>query len=77
MGLEPSLLLHPLDILGGDEEPDLGFFPAMKLHGAVKRTVVPSTPVQVRYGLTDRGVRALKALQPLIGVGEHMDDEQP
>jgi peptidoglycan/xylan/chitin deacetylase (PgdA/CDA1 family) len=36
-GVEPSLLLHPLDFLGGDEEPDLGFFPAMNMSGAVKR----------------------------------------
>jgi peptidoglycan/xylan/chitin deacetylase (PgdA/CDA1 family) len=36
-GVEPSLLLHPLDVIGGDEEPDLGFFPAMKLSGALKR----------------------------------------
>jgi hypothetical protein len=26
---EPSLLLHPLDFVGGDEETDLAFFPAM------------------------------------------------
>jgi peptidoglycan-N-acetylglucosamine deacetylase len=36
-GVEPSLLLHPLDVIGGDEEPDLGFFPAMQLSGALKR----------------------------------------
>lgn len=39
-GIEPSLLLHPLDFLGGDEEPDLGFFPAMKMCGTVKRALV-------------------------------------
>src|SRR2546422_1057597 len=39
-GVEPSLLLHPLDFLGGDEEPDLGFFPAMKMAGAAKREFV-------------------------------------
>lgn len=39
-GIEPSLLLHPLDVLGGDDEPDLGFFPAMKMSGAVKREFV-------------------------------------
>lgn len=39
-GVEPSLLLHPLDFLGGDEEPDLGFFPAMKMAGAAKRDFV-------------------------------------
>ena len=27
----PSLLLHPLDFLGGDEVPALAFFPAMSL----------------------------------------------
>ena len=39
-GVEPSLLLHPLDVLGGDEEPDLGFFPAMSMRGAQKRAFV-------------------------------------
>jgi peptidoglycan/xylan/chitin deacetylase (PgdA/CDA1 family) len=39
-GVEPSLLLHPLDVLGGDEEPDLGFFPAMAMAGAQKRAFV-------------------------------------
>jgi peptidoglycan/xylan/chitin deacetylase (PgdA/CDA1 family) len=39
-GVEPSLLLHPLDVLGGDEEPDLGFFPAMNMAGETKRAFV-------------------------------------
>lgn len=30
-GTPPSFLLHPLDFLGGDDEKDLGFFPAMDL----------------------------------------------
>jgi peptidoglycan/xylan/chitin deacetylase (PgdA/CDA1 family) len=29
--VEPSLLLHPLDFLGCDDDSDLGFFPAMNL----------------------------------------------
>ena len=29
LGVQPSLLLHPLDFLGCDDEPDLSFFPAM------------------------------------------------
>ena len=28
---EPSLLLHPLDFLGQEDDPDLGFFPAMNM----------------------------------------------
>lgn len=31
LGVEPSILLHPLDFLGGDECPELAFFPAMNL----------------------------------------------
>ena len=30
-GTEPSLLLHPLDFLGCDDESDLNFFPAMNV----------------------------------------------
>ncbi len=33
---QPSILLHPLDFLGGDDEKDLSFFPAMNLTGAQK-----------------------------------------
>jgi peptidoglycan-N-acetylglucosamine deacetylase len=36
-GVEPSLLLHPLDFLGGDEVQALAFFPAMNLPGHEKR----------------------------------------
>jgi hypothetical protein len=39
-GVQPSLLLHPLDFLGGDEEPDLAFFPAMRMRGAEKSAFV-------------------------------------
>ena len=35
-GTPPSILLHPLDFLGGDDEKDLSFFPAMNLPGAQK-----------------------------------------
>lgn len=34
--VEPSLLLHPLDFLGCDDEPDLGFFPVMNKPAAWK-----------------------------------------
>jgi hypothetical protein len=35
-GVEPSLLLHPLDFLGGDDDGDLAFFPAMRSPAAEK-----------------------------------------
>ncbi len=34
--IEPSLLLHPLDFLGSDDEQDLAFFPGMKSRGNIK-----------------------------------------
>ena len=36
MRIEPSLLLHPLDFLGGDDVRELAFFPAMKLNSHLK-----------------------------------------
>lgn len=38
--LGPSLLLHPLDFLGGDEIRGLDFFPAMNMPGEQKRAFV-------------------------------------
>ena len=36
MRIQPSLLLHPLDFIGGDDISELGFFPAMKVPGKKK-----------------------------------------
>jgi hypothetical protein len=36
---EPSFLLHPLDLMGGDEAPELRFFPGMDIEGKRKREV--------------------------------------
>ena len=38
-GTEPSFLLHPLDLLGGDQVRELAFFPGMDLTGARKIAV--------------------------------------
>jgi peptidoglycan/xylan/chitin deacetylase (PgdA/CDA1 family) len=38
--VEPSILLHPLDFLGADDETDLAFFPAMNLHSSEKIAIV-------------------------------------
>ncbi len=39
-GTVPSLLLHPLDFLGSDDEPDLGFFPGMDIEAAEKADLI-------------------------------------
>lgn len=60
-GVEPSLLLHPLDLLGGDEEADLSFFPGMKLPTAEKTAFV-------RQLLADFAQRFR-----IVTVGEHAE----
>jgi hypothetical protein len=39
-GIQPSLLLHPLDFLGCDDADELSFFPAMNLSSKKKMGVV-------------------------------------
>ena len=39
-GVQPSLLLHPLDFLGGDDIKELSFFPAMRVPSAKKLDVM-------------------------------------
>jgi hypothetical protein len=39
-GIEPSILLHPLDFLGADDVESLSFFPGMSMTGAEKRLTV-------------------------------------
>jgi DNA-binding HxlR family transcriptional regulator len=41
----------------------------LEREGLVVRTVVPTTPVQVRYALSDRGHELIGALQPLVDWG--------
>jgi peptidoglycan-N-acetylglucosamine deacetylase len=41
-GTSPSILLHPLDFLGKEDEPDLSFFPAMGLPRERKLEIVDS-----------------------------------
>lgn len=36
---EPSILLHPLDLIGGDKIPELSFFPGMDLKSDVKKEI--------------------------------------
>jgi hypothetical protein len=39
-GVEPSILLHPLDFLGGEDVPRLQFFPSMKMSSQQKIAIV-------------------------------------
>jgi DNA-binding HxlR family transcriptional regulator len=43
--------------------------------GLIERQVIASTPVQVRYGLTDRGTDLMASLQPLVEYGHRWEAE--
>ncbi len=55
----PSLLLHPLDFLGGEDVPSLRFFPGMDLHASEK------------LAITERYVRMLADRFTIITMEEH------
>lgn len=38
----------------------------LEAQGLVTRTVIPSTPVQIRYGLTRSGAELIRILHPLV-----------
>ena len=38
--IEPSILLHPLDAIGGDQIPDLKFFPGMDVASEKKKELL-------------------------------------
>jgi hypothetical protein len=69
-GTEPSFLLHPLDLLGGDQAPSLRFFPGMDLSGERKHTLFKRVMrvLAEHYRLVDMEThaRAIQARQALL-----------
>jgi hypothetical protein len=61
LGIAPSLLLHPLDFLDGDEVPSLKFFPAMRF------------PIEGKLAVLRRALAVYRELFDVIAVGEHAD----
>lgn len=58
-GVEPTLLLHPTDLLDDTEAPGMSFFPAMAVPGADKRALM-------RWAID-----ALAQDHEVVGTGEH------
>lgn len=58
-GVQPSLLLHPLDFLGRGEAPELDFFPAMKMD------------VKAKLSILDQAFRTLTSRFDVVPMGEH------
>lgn len=67
-GVGPSILLHPLDFLGADDVPELGFFPAMDKGGAWKCGLVSGYLAEFkrRFDVRPMGAHAelIRAAQP-------------
>ena len=56
---EPSFLLHPLDVIGGDQVPELAFFPGMDMPSARKTA------------LLQRVLTTLARHYDIVPMGEH------
>jgi peptidoglycan-N-acetylglucosamine deacetylase len=63
-GVQPSLLLHPLDFLKPEEAPELAFFPGMRL------------PLEQKLELVDFTIQSLAASHGIVTVGEHASAER-
>jgi hypothetical protein len=46
----PSLLLHPLDFLGAEDEPQLAYFPGMRLSRVTKLTLLSEVLASLAEG---------------------------
>lgn len=59
-GTSPSFLLHPLDVIGGDQAPALSFFPGMDISSAQKTRLLQRVLSALRqhYDLVPMGVHA-------------------
>ena len=59
-GTSPSFLLHPLDVIGGDQAPALAFFPGMEISSERKTQLLRRVLSALRkhYDLVPMGVHA-------------------
>ena len=60
-GVEPSLLLHPLDFLSGEDVPELKFFPGM------------SMPAEKKLGLVSDLLSTYTSTFNVVTMREHAD----
>lgn len=79
-GIEPTILFHPLDWLGGDEVPALRFFPGMGLTAATKIGLLKESlrMLSKLFILETMGVTAARLLEggglPARCLGEQRSD---
>jgi len=63
-GTTPSFLLHPLDLVGGDQIPELSFFPGMDVSGAQKSELFETVlkELKKRFTLVNMSTHAKQLL---------------
>ncbi len=66
-GVQPSLLLHPLDFLDGTDAPRLRFFPAMGFPAAKKLRILSSA--LERFSATFASGPIREHVAPYLGAG--------
>ena len=73
-GIQPSFLLHPLDLLGADQAPGLAFFPGMDLPGERKRELLARVLALLgkSFQLVPMGQHATEIL-----AGGHLQEKGP
>ena len=66
--VEPSILLHPLDFLGADDDQQLAFFPAMGLPAATKLQLAGSAvdSLQAHFEVVTMQEHARRAAERLV-----------
>jgi hypothetical protein len=65
LGVEPSVLLHPLDFLGPEEAPNLSFFPGMGMPASRKLEILSACldALQDRFEVVPIGRYAARVMQ--------------
>lgn len=78
-GTQPSFLLHPLDLIGGDQLPELGFFPGMDISSSRKVEVFHRVLRRLaqRFKLVDMGRHATQLLAADLPVREVRAEAAP
>jgi hypothetical protein len=82
MRVAPSILLHPLDLLGGDDVRSLSFFPGMAMSGKEKRELVSGLLALFaeRYEICTVGEHAASVAGselPMVTPGERRPSRRP
>jgi hypothetical protein len=70
---EPSILLHPLDFLSGDECPELAFFPGMSLDPGVKRHVVGEAIRMLAKGFQVVPMQGVAGVEPIDAAARYAE----